>query len=235
MQPSHDEQQQKQYFNVSKHQYPRAAILKPPLHTALEIQRVLDRLKDVQVDGPVVDYGSGTGRLSIALARAGYAVLAVDVSDQSLNALGALARELGLPAIQTTLALQAHHQFPAVVGSDILHHVDMDEHLPRIYAALRDGGKAIFSEPGALNPAWYIYLSLFHDIRVEKRVVTCNLLTLRRKFRQHGFREVRITGLGLLPRPLFNWARTACQWHDAMGNWPALKWFAYRYIIEASR
>ncbi len=235
MQPSGEEQFQKQYFNVTAHQYPRAAILRPPLHTALETQRVLDRLQGVPVGEPIVDFGSGTGRLSIALAKAGYAVLSVDVSDQSLSMLSTLARELDLPAIQTALALPADRQFAAIVGSDILHHVDMDGYLPRIYAALRQGGKAIFSEPGAMNPTWYLYLPLFHDMRAEKRIVTCNVFTLRRKFKQHGFRDVHIAGLGLLPRPLLGWASIACQWHDAIGDWPVLRWFAYRYIVEASK
>ena len=102
-------------------------------------------------------------------------------------------------------------------------------------SALRDGGRVIFSEPGALNPAWYVYLSFFHDWRIEKRLVTSNLVHLRRAFDRHGFRDVRITGLGVLPRPLFGWSSTACRWHDALGDVPLLKWLAYRYVIEARK
>lgn len=235
MRPSDDERRQRQYFDLAKHQYPRAAVAGPPTHTVLEVQRVLDGLKDVPADGPIIDFGSGTGRMSIALARAGYSVLAVDVSERSLTLLSEIARELDLTAIQTASALPSEEQFPAVVGTDILHHVDLNKYLPKIHASLRPGGKAIFSEPGALNPAWYVYLPLLHDMRVEKRIVTCNLFQLRRRFDQHRFRDVRITGLGLLPRPLFGWARTVCRWHDAMGDLPLLKWFAYRYVIEARK
>jgi SAM-dependent methyltransferase len=234
MEPSDDERQ-RQYFDLTEHQYPRETVVRPPLHTVLELERVLEALKDVPHDGPIIDFGSGTGRMSIALARAGYSVLAVDVSERSLALLSEIARELDLSAIQTASALPSEDRFPAVVGADILHHVDLNEYLPRIHTSLRRGGKAIFSEPGALNPAWYVYLPLFHDLRVEKRIVTCNLFHLRRRFEQHGFRDVRITGLGLLPRPLFGWASTACRWHDAVGNWPVLRWFAYRYLVEARK
>ena len=229
------EEQQKQHFSLAAHQYPRDAILKPTIHTVLELQNILDRLKGLQIDGPVVDFGAGTGRLSIPLAKAGYDVFAVDISDVSLNTLNVVAHELGLRSIQTSLEFPSNASFSAVVGADVLHHVDMDVYLPKIYAALRDGGKAIFSEPGALNPVWYVYLSLFYDMRVEKRIVYNNLITLRRKFTQYGFRDVRITGLGLLPRSLFSRLRAACQLNDTIGNLPLLKWFAYRYIIEASK
>jgi 2-polyprenyl-3-methyl-5-hydroxy-6-metoxy-1,4-benzoquinol methylase len=226
---------QARYFDMAKNQYPRAAVVTPPRHTAVESQAVLDRLKDVPADGVIIDFGAGTGRLSIPLARAGYAVLAVDASERSLAALEETARGLGLHAVDTSSTLPGRGSFSAIVGSDVLHHVDLEVQLPRIHGLLRAGGKVAFSEPGAFNPSWYVYLALFHELRVERRIVTCNLLHLRRVFERHGFRNVRITGLGLLPRPLFGWAHIACTWHDALGNWPIVRWFAYRYVIEASK
>jgi 2-polyprenyl-3-methyl-5-hydroxy-6-metoxy-1,4-benzoquinol methylase len=226
---------QAQYFDMAKNQYPRGAIVIPPKHTAVECQAVLDRLRDVPADGVVIDFGAGTGRLSIPLARAGYSVLAVDVSERSLAVLEETARDLGLHAVDTASTLPGRGSFSAIVGSDVLHHVDLDVQLPRIYGLLREGGKVAFSEPGAFNPSWYVYLAVFHELRVERRIVTCNLLNLRRAFERHGFRNVQITGLGLLPRPLFGWARSACRWHDAVGNWPILRWFAYRYVIQARK
>jgi 2-polyprenyl-3-methyl-5-hydroxy-6-metoxy-1,4-benzoquinol methylase len=230
-----DEAYQREYFDVAEHQYPRAAVVMPARHTEVEGRNVLDRLEVAQAEGPVIDFGAGTGRLSIALARAGYAVLAVDVSDRSLAVLRETAHELRLHAIETASVLPSVGCFAAIVDSDVLHHVDLDVQLPRIYGLLRTGGRAVFSEPGAFNPAWYVYLALFHDLRIERRIVTCNLLQLRRTFERHGFRNVRITGLGLWPRPLFGWGHAACRWHDAMGNWPLLRWFAYRYVIEAEK
>ena len=159
----------------------------------------------------------------------------MDVSERSLDVLRATAAELALPPIRTETSLPSGERFAAIVGADVLHHVDLHEHLPRIHAALHDGGKAVFSEPGALNPSWYVYLALLHDVRVEKRIVTCNVFTLRRTFERHGFRDVRITGLGLLPRPWFGSSERVCRRHDAIGNWPVLRWFAYRYVVEAAR
>ena len=228
-----DDERQKLYFDVARNQYPRASVLKPPLHTVIEMDRVLAALDDVEVEGPVLDFGSGTGRLSIALSRAGYRVFAVDVSEASLDVLTGVAEELGLPTIRTAFRLPQGEHFGAIVGADVLHHVDLDTYLPQLHALLREGAKAVFSEPGGLNPAWYVYLPLFHDLQIEKRIFTCNPFTLRRSFERHGFRRLRITGLGLLPRPFFRWDSRACRWHDGIGNVPLLKAVAYRYIVEA--
>jgi SAM-dependent methyltransferase len=235
MRPSEEAQFQRRYFDAARNQYPQAAILEPPLHTTLEIQGVLSRLEGIGVGAQVVDFGSGTGRLSIPLARAGYSVLAVDVSERSLDVLSATARDLSLPAIETAATLPRRGRFAAVVGADVLHHVNLDDSLPRIYDLLSEQGKVVFSEPGALNPAWYFYLPLFHDMRVERRIVACTAVGLRRRFERHGFQDVRVTGIGLLPRPLFRASAAACRWHDLIGNWPVFRWFAYRYIIEARK
>jgi 2-polyprenyl-3-methyl-5-hydroxy-6-metoxy-1,4-benzoquinol methylase len=136
---------QAQYFDMAKNQYPRGAIVIPPKHTAVECQAVLDRLRDVPADGVVIDFGAGTGRLSISLARAGYSVLAVDVSERSLAVLEETARDLGLHAVDTASTLPGRGSFSAIVGSDVLHHVDLDVQLPRIYGLLREGGKVAFT------------------------------------------------------------------------------------------
>jgi SAM-dependent methyltransferase len=235
MQPTDHALYQQRYFDVTTNQYPQDAIRDPPLHTILEIQSILTRLDGIPVGARVVDFGSGTGRLSIPLAKAGYSVLAVDVSERSLEVLRVVARDLGLPSIDTAAALPCSGPFPAIVGADVLHHVNVDDVLPRIYELLGDGGKVVFSEPGALNPTWYVYLPLCHELRVEKGILRCTALGLRRMFARHGFGDVRITGIGLLPRPLFRRSAAVCRWHDLVGNWPLFRWFAYRYIIEARK
>jgi 2-polyprenyl-3-methyl-5-hydroxy-6-metoxy-1,4-benzoquinol methylase len=229
-----DELRQERYFEDERHRYPAASIVSPPVHTELELGHILDAVRGARDRGPVVDFGAGTGRLTIALARAGYPVVAVDLSRASLRELEDLAAQLALPNVDVATDLPDGPVL-AVVGADVLHHVKLSVYLPRIHRMLRDGGVAVFSEPGALNPAWYVYLPLQHDIRVEKRIVTCNLATLRRSFRRHGFRNVSITGLGVLPRPLFGFRRGACRRHDRVGNWPGARWFAYRYIIRAEK
>ncbi|CAN5636736.1 hypothetical protein BH23CHL3_BH23CHL3_08020 [soil metagenome] len=233
--PDTDYADQKSHFDESKNQYAPGAIIAPPLHTTLELRRVIETLDSVPFSERVVDFGAGTGRLSVALAKAGYSVLASDISERSLATLDDLARKLNLQTIHTSTAFPNCGTFGAAVGSDVLHHVDLDEFLPRFHSVLRDCGKIVFTEPGGMNPVWYVYLTAFYDMRVERRIVHCNLRTLRRKLIKHGFSDVKITGVGLLPRPLFGCNDTACRLHDRSGDLPVLRCVANRYLIEATK
>jgi SAM-dependent methyltransferase len=229
---SRGELRQQRHFDVERNQYARAALVAPPVHTVLELERVVGVLRRVPIDGPVVDFGAGTGRLSLALAKQGYSVIAHDLSRSSLDVLDEVAEELGLLSVTTT-DVWPEGEYSAVVGADVLHHVDMDEYVPRLRSLLRPGGKAVFSEPGALNPAWYVYLPARRAFRAETGIVKCTLWNLRRTFLQHGFADVSVTGLGVLPRVLFRSAGV-CGRHDRLGNRPVLRWVAYRYVVEAT-
>jgi SAM-dependent methyltransferase len=50
-----------------------------------------------ELGGPVLDIGAGSGRVTLALARAGYSVLALDSGGELLEALETRARAEGLP------------------------------------------------------------------------------------------------------------------------------------------
>jgi hypothetical protein len=139
-----------------------------------------------------------------------------------------------LGTIETATELPRGRRFEAIVGTDVLHHVDLDRWLPRLRETLRESGKVVFSEPGALNPAWYPFLLLRHDFGIERRIVHSNIRYLRRAFERHGFGYVRIAGLGLLPRPLFRFSAAVCRANDEAGDLCLLRWFAYRYIVSAT-
>ena len=224
---------QEDFFNIPENQYAQALVVRPPLHTSNEIGAVIERLRRHPGIRSVVDFGAGSGRLTVPLLRHGFSVLAVDVSDRSLQSLKQLAERLALPSPATADHLPSQARFDAVVGTDILHHVDLDTHLPALYEALHDLGRVVFSEPGGFNPTWYVYLPLTAPWHIEKGVRNCTYFNLRRKFEAHGFRDVRVSGLGLLPRPIFNWSKRLSRLNDALGDLPLVKLFAYRYIVEA--
>lgn len=228
---------QREVFDQPARQYQQESIIHPPPHTESETLSVVSRLRnrvDIRTD-TVIDFGAGTGRLTIPLLREGFRVLPVDVSLESLDRLKALAHRLALPLDEVQDSLPQNARYAAVAGADILHHVPLDEYLPIIFQALRPGGCIVFSEPGAFNPSWYLYVTLFVGWKAEKRLVTTNIPYLNAKLRQHGFRDVRIMGLGLLPRSLFNKSPAFMKYNDIFGNLPAIKLIAYRYIIEATR
>jgi SAM-dependent methyltransferase len=46
--------------------------------------------------------------------------------------------------------------FDAVIGSSILHHLEVDQALPKIYELLKPGGVISFAEPNMLNPQVFV-------------------------------------------------------------------------------
>ena len=82
-----DSTAQKEHFDAAHHQYDPLDILSPPRHTVQELQGLVESLSHIPKDQQILDFGSGTGRVSIALAKAGHRVLSVDISQASLERL----------------------------------------------------------------------------------------------------------------------------------------------------
>lgn len=230
-----NEKKQKNFFNIEKNQYNIKLLIKPKYHTFLELKSILDRFTYVKKGESIIDFGSGTGRVTIFLLQKGYKIYAVDISKKSLDSLKKVASHLKLKNLQIFFSIPKNKKFKVIVGADILHHIDINIYLLKFFDALSENGKVVFSEPGAFNLSWYLYLSIFHDWNVEKGMVECSYFNLINKFKKYGFKKIKITGLGLFPRPFFNWSKTLCKLNDYLGNLPVLKLFAYRYIIEASK
>jgi tellurite methyltransferase len=98
--------------------------------------------------GKVLDYGSGLGNLSVALARAGCAALALDASPTAVNHIRRVAANEGL-AIQAELAdLRSYvieGEFDSVVSIGLLMFFDCPtawQQLEKLKACLRPGGVA---------------------------------------------------------------------------------------------
>ena len=224
---------QQVHFQSKKHRYSEELLLNPPLHVQQETQLIINTLKSHKVR-TVVDFGSGNGRLTIPLLQAGFAVTAVDISKESLDRLMVMAEKMNCAQRLSCATYFPRGPFDAVVGTDILHHVDINRELHTMRKALQKSGVLIFSEPNILNISWTIFISLFLDWQVEKGIVFCNYFTLRKLLKTHNFRRIVISGHGLLPPPLFNKAPFLQKVNYFLGNPPILRLFAYRLLIFAS-
>lgn len=229
-----DASQQKTHFDSERNQYSLEALINPPLHTRLEEQRVVDAVAHLPQNAKVLDFGAGTGRISIAMAKAGRPVIAMDISEDSLAKLEAVAAQLKLNGISTTRTLPMA-ELDAIVGADVLHHVPLGEILPQLHVALKPGGMLVFSEPGGFHPFWYAYQTLRRAMWIERRTVTINRLWLPRQLEAAGFTDIELRGVGLLPRPIANIHPKLVRWNDDLATLPVLRWFAYRYLITARK
>ena len=101
--------------------------------------------------------------------------------------------------------------FDSVVGSSVLHHLEIEEALREIYRVLKPGGRIYFTEPNMLNPQ----IAIQKNVPWVKRKLGDSpdetaffRWPLRRLLEETGYRDVRIDPFDFLhpktPVPLVN-------------------------------
>ena len=145
----------------------------------------------------VLELGCGTGYFTRELARLGADVIAIDVSPELLEIAKA---NCSMPnvryEIQDASALSySSAVFDSVVGSSVLHHLEIKEALQEIYRVLKPGGAIYFTEPNMLNPQ----IAIQKNVPWVKRKLGDSpdetaffRWPLRRLLEQTGYRDVRI-------------------------------------------
>jgi ubiquinone/menaquinone biosynthesis C-methylase UbiE len=101
-----------------------------------------------------IEIGCGSGVFTEMFAQSGADLLAVDISSDLLE----MARARRLPG-DTVRFLRTRFEdcdvegpFDAVIGSSVLHHLDVEAALAKIYFLLKPGGTMSFAEPNMMNP-----------------------------------------------------------------------------------
>jgi 2-polyprenyl-3-methyl-5-hydroxy-6-metoxy-1,4-benzoquinol methylase len=101
-----------------------------------------------------LEIGCGTGIFTKMFAQTGARLTAVDISPDLLK----IARTKRLLEDRVQFlekpfeACEVNRPFDAVIGSSILHHLNIEPALKRIYSLLKSGGMMSFAEPNMLNP-----------------------------------------------------------------------------------
>ncbi len=145
----------------------------------------------------VLEVGCGTGLFTEMFARSGAQIIAVDISDTLLRR----ARAKQLPQEQVKFIAgrfedcRVEGPFDAVIGSSVLHHLDMTKALPMIFDLLKENGSMCFAEPNMLNPQ----IMLQKNIPALKRAMgdspdetAFTRWQLRRLARSAGFENVQV-------------------------------------------
>jgi SAM-dependent methyltransferase len=196
-------------------------------------------MKDTGIGGSsrILEIGCGTGLFTEMFAMSGAEMVALDLSPELLS----VARNRNIPRVQF---LEASFEdssldgpFDAVIGSSVLHHLDMDRALPRIYSLLKPGGIFSFAEPNMLNPQVYCerhFRAFFPQTSPDETAFV--RFRLKRDLEQCGFH-----GVSIVP---FDWLHPATppRFIGAVlqigrvleGVWP-LKEFAGSLSIRAQR
>lgn len=225
---------QKKYFEKKENRYDESLLINPLKHVVEETQLILSELKKRSIT-KVVDFGSGNGRLTIAMLKENIETTAVDISDNSLSTLLKTAKKIGIRSdLLTTSSKIPHKKWDAIVGCDILHHVSLNSTLSEIRTNLEDHrGLILFSEPNIFNLSWGVFVTLRNTWKVEKGMMQCNYFNFLYELRKNNFKNIILHGYGLFPPIFLNKIPFLQEINYFLGNLPILKLLAYRYIIIA--
>ena len=104
-------------------------------------------------DQKLLDFGCGKGDSAPIFSRIGYEVFGFDVSPNNISIAKHLAHKYGIKErthFQVGVAEELDYPddfFDVVVGTDILHHVEISQTMSECSRVLKKGGLAIFHEP----------------------------------------------------------------------------------------
>ena len=145
-----------------------------------------------------LEIGCGTGLFTGMFIQSGAYIVAVDISPDLLEE----ARKRDLPENQVKFIEKSFEEcevdgpFDAVIGSSILHHLDLDVSLSKIFKLLKPGGVMSFAEPNMLNPQIFLQKNIpwlkkrMGDSPDETAFVRWSVQSTLRKI---GFEEIMIT------------------------------------------
>lgn len=114
-------------------------------------------------DKTVLDYGCGGGAVALQLLDAGpKRVVCFDLSEIRTGKARATIHARGSEVSVDFLTADGHrtpfpdHFFDLVIGSAVLHHLDLKVAVAEIGRILKPGGMAVFKEPMAHNPVFRV-------------------------------------------------------------------------------
>jgi SAM-dependent methyltransferase len=188
-----------------------------------------------------LEIGCGTGVFTEFFYATGARIVAVDISPDLLEK----ANKRQLPEQQVQFLeirfedAAIHGPFDAVIGSSVLHHLEVEASLAKIYELLRPGGCMVFAEPNMLNPQVYSerkfsHLSRFSYVSPDEtafiRWLLCKLL------RQTGFQELLITPFDWLhPATPVRLVETMRRLGFLLEKIPIIREFSGSLLIEGRR
>jgi ubiquinone/menaquinone biosynthesis C-methylase UbiE len=167
-------------------------------------------LSHITRDMSVLEIGCGVGYLTKELAKTSAFVTAIDISRDLLREAKTFApsREIRYSVSNAYMLAFGDRTFNTIVGSSVLHHLDIEKALREFYRVLRPGGKIVFTEPNMLNPQ----IMLQKNIPWIKKACGDSpdetaffAWRLKRMLIKHGFTEISITPFDFLHPQIPAW------------------------------
>lgn len=187
----------------------------------------------------VLEIGCGTNLFTDMFAQSGARLVAVDISSDLLEK----AHLQDLPRHQV-IFLQKRFEdcdvdgpFDAVIGSSILHHLEIEVALKKIYELLKPGGVMSFAEPNMLNPQAFLLFKLrflFPYVSPDETAFTRG--QMKKLLAGSGFERTEITPCDWLhPAVPASWIRAVQRIGAFLEKTPVVREFSGSLYIRARR
>ena len=119
----------------------------------------------------LLEYGCGTGNASDRLIDSNAIIQGIDISQEAVAKASENAARKGYNAEYRVMNAEeleyGDNHFNVVVGTGILHHLDLDRSYSEISRVLKTDGHAVFLEPLGHNPFINLYRFLTPKLRTE--------------------------------------------------------------------
>jgi 2-polyprenyl-3-methyl-5-hydroxy-6-metoxy-1,4-benzoquinol methylase len=195
---------------------------------------------DLSSQKRVLEVGCGTGLFTEMFAASGATIVAVDISPELLEK----ARLRGLPSHQVSFLAKRFEDcevdgpFDAIIGSSVLHHLEVGFSIRRIRELLKPGGRLSFAEPNMLNPQVFLERRFSH-LPMFSYTSPDETAFIRRRFARDletaGFCDIEVVPFDWLhpatPKPLIGFVKNLGKLFELT---PGLREFAGSLCIRAS-
>ncbi len=154
-----------------------------------------------------LELGCGTGLFTQMFAATGATIHANDISAELLEI--AAKQNPGVKFIHSRFEdIPATMQYDAIIGSSVLHHLEIAPSLAKSYELLKPGGVIAFAEPNMLNPQVFAERTFLRKVlsSVSPDETAFVRWQLAKQLSSMGFVDIRITPFDWLhpaiPQPL---------------------------------
>jgi len=203
--------------------------------------RVISEAAGLARGSRALELGCGTGIFTRHFAATGAQIIAIDVSPELLDI--AVSREYPgdiLFRIDDAESMSFDDaSFDAVIGSSVLHHLDIDQSIAEILRVLKPGGALAFAEPNMMNPQIVLERStpmVRRWLGVSPEETAFFRWSLAAKLRDAGFVDVSVEPHDFLhpsvPKPLIPMVRRVGGVLEAI---PLVREIAGSLLISARR
>jgi ubiquinone/menaquinone biosynthesis C-methylase UbiE len=140
--------------------------------TSLEYNKAIGLLPNVK-NKKILNLGCGLGEEAVYLAILGAKVVAIDISSEMLKTTEKLSEKYKVNKNITFRKMSCEkmkfrkNSFDAILGCNILHHVDIKKTVKEVEKVLKPKGVAVFAEPLAHNPIINIYRRMAYEVRTN--------------------------------------------------------------------